>query len=75
LGAIFPGYHGPGIPELSGRWTLACPGGWQRRNRLETDEEIQAQQAAQLRICWGASDGPDQETSWGVGGSQETMTG
>ena len=65
----------PNSPDARTRVRPACPGGWQRRNRLETDEEIQAQQAAQLRICWGASDGPDQETSWGVGGTQETMRG
>ena len=40
---------------------LTFTGGWQRRNRLETDEEIKANQAGQLKICWGALDGADQE--------------
>lgn len=56
-----------GALGVSFRSTFATPGmltftgGWQRRNRLETDEEIKANQAGQLKICWGALDGPDQE--------------
>ncbi|CAK9087825.1 unnamed protein product [Durusdinium trenchii] len=45
----------PDVTFLNGQ------GAWHRRNRLETEEEIWADQAAQLKICWGALDGPTQE--------------
>eukprot|EP00439_Symbiodinium_sp_Y106_P053128 s2444_g7.t1 len=36
-------------------------GGWHRRNRLQTNQEIKAEATATLRICWAANDGGSQE--------------
>ncbi|CAJ1392081.1 unnamed protein product [Effrenium voratum] len=45
-------------PELT---FLNNKGLWHRRNRLQTQEEIKADAAASLKICWGARDGGNQE--------------
>ena len=52
MGAIFPGYHGPGIPELSGRWRAQVAGSgetaWKpmRKSRLSRPRN------------WGSAGGP-----------------